>query len=165
MEIRDRSTLNCTRKRERAGQSQKLGLLGENLVADWLVEQGWEILQRRWRCRWGELDLVALAGQGETKFIPSDPRVQTLEPTLIFVEVKTRRGGNWDADGMLAVSPTKQAKLWQAAELFLSEHPEWVQYPCRFDVALVKYEPLNALSPASAGSLILFDYLASAFSA
>ena len=36
-----------------------IGVLGEDLFARWLQSSGWEILHRRWRCPWGELDLVA----------------------------------------------------------------------------------------------------------
>ncbi|HAX80139.1 MAG TPA: hypothetical protein DCY88_30965, partial [Cyanobacteria bacterium UBA11372] len=36
-----------------------IGILGEDFVASWLQAQGWTILHRRWRCRWGELDIIA----------------------------------------------------------------------------------------------------------
>mgnify|MGYP001791398754 CR=1 FL=1 len=38
---------------------QDLGIYGEQLVETWLIQQGWDILYRRWHCRWGELDIVA----------------------------------------------------------------------------------------------------------
>ncbi|HEY9817520.1 MAG TPA: YraN family protein [Candidatus Obscuribacterales bacterium] len=102
-----------------------LGDRGERLVAQWLIQEGWTILQRRWRCQWGELDLVAYRSDGRSR------------GTLAFVEVKTRSNGNWDADGRLAITPGKKIKLGRAAELFLSRYPHLSDMDCRFDVALV----------------------------
>lgn len=113
--------------------TQAIGVLAENLVAHWLVGQGWEILQHRWHCRWGELDLVA---KGAIAPIPKDA---TPQPVLAFVEVKARSRGNWDETGLMSITPKKQAKLWQAAQLFLAEQSELADLPCRFDVALVSY--------------------------
>jgi putative endonuclease len=118
-----------------------VGALAEAWVAQWLVEQGWLILQRRWRCRWGELDLVAQSGVSDR---PTSGSAQVsgigTTPTLAFVEVKARSQGNWDADGLLAITPQKQAKLWQAARSFLATYPHLAEQPCRFDVALVRYQ-------------------------
>lgn len=55
---------------------QKLGQRGEDHAANYLSSLGWEIIERNWRCREGELDIVAFDG----------------EQTLVFVEVKTRTG-------------------------------------------------------------------------
>lgn len=123
-----------------------IGVLGEDLVAHWLQGQGGTILHRRWRCRWGEIDLIGqqcLAepeNKAETRanfssvphLCPSAPL-----PFLVFVEVKTRSRGNWDADGLLAVTPQKQGKLCKAAGQFLADYPDLAELPCRFDVALV----------------------------
>lgn len=105
-----------------------IGILGEDFIAQWLQTQGWVILSQRWRCQWGEIDIITQQPQ------PQPP------PCLVFVEVKTRRQGNWDANGLLSITPQKQARLWQAAQLFLAAHPELAENPCRFDVALVHYQ-------------------------
>lgn len=143
-----------------------IGVLGEDLVAQWLQSTGWIILHRRWRCRWGEIDIIA-----------REARECSL-PLLIFVEVKTRSRGNWDAGGILAITPQKQAKLWQTAQWFLGNYPEYVDYPCRFDAALVFCQRLSKnqnklaetlniqLGQAIAHSgyqLILKEYIPSAF--
>jgi putative endonuclease len=111
-------------------RSSILGQDGEMLVAQWLQQQKWLILARGWTSRWGELDMVALS-EGDRAASHFENQV------VAFVEVKTRSSGNWDADGLLAITPSKQVKLWKTAQLFLVEHPYLAEYPCRFDVALV----------------------------
>jgi len=108
----------------------KVGELGEQVTAKWLQRQGWQIIASRWRCRWGELDLVA--------YHPS-----AIETQLIFVEVKTRQSHNWDEDGLLAITPQKQQKLFRTANSFLGKSPRWAWSNCRFDLALVKARSLN----------------------
>jgi putative endonuclease len=104
---------------------KEIGTLGEQLVARWLQLKNYQILECNWYCRWGEIDLIA---QDQTS------------QAIAFVEVKTRRAYNWDADGLLAIDPDKQQKLIQTASLFLSKHPLLAELPCRFDVALVSYQ-------------------------
>ncbi len=106
-----------------------LGVLGEELVAQWLQSTGWTILHRRWRSRWGEIDIIANLD------LTSNPH-----STLAFVEVKTRSRGNWDAGGLLSITQQKQLKLWRSAEYFLATHPHLATSSCRFDVALVYCE-------------------------
>ncbi|MEG4574856.1 YraN family protein [Microcoleus sp. N3A4] len=189
----DSSELNSTRKRDRrlatahsnspqSPNSRDIGTLGENLVAEWLQQQGWEILHRQWHCRWGEIDIIALGRDEESEINRGNENSPFPIPhsqTLAFVEVKTRRPGNWDAGGMLAVSTTKQAKLWQTAEIFLSTRPDLANNSCRFDVALVRCEPSRQntkqiLPPLTAANsqyalagnylLTLQEYIRSAFS-
>ncbi|MEN9201866.1 MAG: YraN family protein [Thermostichus sp. DG_1_6_bins_120] len=100
---------------------QQTGDAGESWVRQYLAQQGWQILAQRWRCRWGELDLVA-----------------TRADVLAFVEVKTRSRRSWDERGLLAISLRKQQRLIRAAQAFLSQHPHLSEWSCRFDVALVE---------------------------
>jgi putative endonuclease len=130
-------------RRSSSGKAKRataeVGRLAEALVAQWLIEQGWEVLQRRWHCRWGEIDLIAYSA--------AIAQTSSTQAALALIEVKARSRGNWDADGLLAVTPQKQERLWQTAQLFLSEHPHLVDLPCSFDVALVAYQPMP--QPAS----------------
>ncbi|PSP15664.1 MAG: YraN family protein [Cyanobacteria bacterium QS_8_64_29] len=118
-----------------------LGAAGERVAAQWLTAQGWQVCNRRWRCRWGELDLIARhpAGAG----------------MLAFVEVKTRSRGSWDAGGQLAVTPAEQRRIWHAAEAFLAHSPQLAELPCRFNLALVtsryfRHPPAQPLPDATA---------------
>jgi putative endonuclease len=110
------------------------GELGEEVVAQWLISRENEILHRRWRSRGGEIDLIAIE--------PTGGKFGACE-TLIFIEVKTRSLGNWDEDGLLAIDERKQAKLINTAILFLAKHPHLAEYPCRFDVAIVRHQPIH----------------------
>lgn len=117
------------------------GALAEDLVRDWLLQEGWQVLHQRWHCRWGELDLIASDGRN----------------TLAFVEVKARGQGSWDRNGLLAITPQKQTKLCRAAQLFLSEQPMFLDYFCRFDVALVSWrrDLKGAIAPSSPTEITL----------
>ncbi|KJH73540.1 YraN family protein [Aliterella atlantica] len=127
-----------------------IGVLGEDFIAQWLQSSGWKILHRRWRCRWGEIDIIA----------------SNLE-TLAFVEVKTRSAGSWDEGGLLAITPQKQAKLWKTAQSFLATYQNFAEYPCRFDVALVCCQKLPSKVQQSSFdckyNLSLYEYIAGAF--
>ncbi|MBD2664341.1 hypothetical protein B6N60_01106 [Richelia sinica FACHB-800] len=116
-----------------------IGHLGEDLVAKWLESTGWEVLHRRFACRWGEIDLIAQYHGNNIASTVSGDRTQP--STLAFVEVKTRSRGSWDAGGRNAITAKKQEKLWHTAEIFLAKYPEKADYPCRFDVAIVFCQP------------------------
>lgn len=96
-----------------------LGAAGEEAVARWYVDAGYEIVDRNWRCRDGELDLV-VARRHE----------------LVFCEVKTRSGLGFGAP-VEAVTVTKQRRIRGLAARWLGEHPERRARDLRFDVASV----------------------------
>ncbi|MDX2272462.1 MAG: YraN family protein [Cyanobacteriota bacterium] len=104
--------------------SQPIGSQGETLVCDYLITQGWQVIARQWRSRWGEIDIVACQGS-----------------RLIFVEVKTRQVNSWDQGGRQAVDQRKQDKIARTSSFFLSQHPAYAEYDCQFDVALVEIHP------------------------
>jgi putative endonuclease len=115
-----------------------VGTLAEELVAQWLMGQGWRIHQKRWRCPLGELDLIA-----------------ERQKQIAFVEVKARSRGNWDADGLLAITPGKQEKLRKAAGFFLAKHPYLANFPCCFDIALVSCQRSPSTENLTAGAFSL----------
>ena len=96
-----------------------LGNRGEAAVADYLKKNRCRILASQYRCRFGELDLVALCRDG----------------TVAFVEVKTRTTDKF-SPARLAVTPAKQRRMRTAAQVFL-EQAALGDHPCRFDVAEV----------------------------
>ena len=106
-----------------------LGQWGEEQVAEKLEREGWTVVARNFRCRMGELDLVA-----ENRTF------------LAFVEVKLRKD---DRFGLAceAVTTSKQRKLRTAAQFYLMRHPTRLQP--RFDVAEV-YAPQGVRTKAPA---------------
>lgn len=97
---------------------QSLGQTGEDIACDELQRRGYEILARRYRTRFGEIDIVARSSQ-----------------TIVFVEVKTRAGDDFGG-GAAAVTPWKQRRVAQMAVDYLSKYHLHDQ-PCRFDVVTV----------------------------
>jgi len=111
---------------DRAGPSrsprQRLGARGEQLAADWYVARGYTVVDRNWRCREGELDLV-VEREGE----------------LVFCEVKTRSSDRFGVPAE-AVTPTKQRRLRVLAARYLAERAgasPGGHRGLRFDVAAV----------------------------
>ncbi len=83
---------------------QKTGHYGEALAERYLIEAGYQIVAKNWRCAAGELDLIARQGD-----------------TLVFVEVRTRRGAQLGSPEE-SITPAKQAKLTELAYTFLAEN-------------------------------------------
>ena len=81
-----------------------LGRAGEDLAATHLVAAGLEIVERNWRCRLGELDLIALDGD-----------------VLVACEVKTRRGLRYGTPAE-AVTTRKLMRLRQLAREYVATH-------------------------------------------
>lgn len=127
----------------------QVGEWGEQLVCQWLTQQQWHILDRRWHCRWGEIDIIARSSA-------STPTPHINANRLAFVEVKTRQAQNWDADGLLAITQSKQQKLWKTAQIYLGKHPELAELFCQFDVALVQ---CNWISKPPASTVDIHDEL------
>jgi putative endonuclease len=75
----------------------------------------------------------------------------------------------------MEITPQKQAKIIRSAELFLVKYPDLAEYPCRFDVAIVRHQPIGRsivdpplylLTDIDSGeNLLLLDYIAGAFDA
>lgn len=109
----------------------RLGSFGEDRAAAWYRREGYEVLDRNWRCREGELDLVCRRGG-----------------TLVFSEVKTRSSLAFGHPAE-AVTPAKQRKVRQVARLWMAERDDqWRPAEIRFDVVAVLPGTLDVLEAA-----------------
>jgi putative endonuclease len=97
-----------------------VGKRGEELAAAFLVERGFRILERNFRCKGGEVDIVA-----------RDPR----DKGLVFVEVKARRDLSYGAP-QLAVTAFKQRQISKAALTWLAMKKQQDSI-ARFDVIAI----------------------------
>jgi len=96
-----------------------LGAFGEAAAAAQLARQGYDLLERGWRCRLGEIDIVARRGD-----------------ELVFVEVRAKRG---TAQGSPeeSITPAKQARLAALAHAYLDAHQIAPESAWRIDVVAV----------------------------
>ena len=99
-----------------------LGRLGEDLAVQHLVRQGYVVLERNYRCRIGEVDIVARDGD-----------------RTAFVEVRTRRGSNFGTPEE-SVTVRKQARLAAVARNYLQEK-ELEEVDWGIDVVAVEFRP------------------------
>ena len=97
-----------------------LGNLGEEIAAKYLTARGYHILERNFRCKGGEVDIIA-----------RDPA----DKSLVFVEVKARRGLAYGVP-QLAVTPFKQRQVSKASLTWLSKN-RLLDANARFDVIAI----------------------------
>lgn len=97
------------------------GAEAEALAERFLYRQGMRLVERNYRCRAGEIDLVMLDA--------GDPATDQ----LVFVEVRFRPPGAL-VSAIETVDERKQHKVIQAARHFLMNNPAFEEHPCRFDV-------------------------------
>jgi putative endonuclease len=105
----------------------RLGRLGEQLAAEHLERLGYAIVARNHRTRFGELDLIVCDAK-----------------TLVFCEVKTRRGGGepWDS-----LHDAKRLQVRRMASAYLSEAPDRPRVPnLRFDAIGICVDPRGHLT-------------------
>lgn len=110
------------------------GVMGETAACEYLLKRGMQMLDRRYRSPYGEIDLILLDGD-----------------VLAFVEVKARERGT-AMTAQTAVTPQKQRRLVQTARCYLGEHPEYALHPMRFDVVTVARDGVYHIPNAFQGS-------------
>jgi putative endonuclease len=132
---------------------QHLGRIGEQLAAEHLARLGLEIVERNFRTRWGELDIVAFDAPAGI---------------LAFAEVKTRRApgagaarpenrsGAFDAGPLDAIHGPKRARVRRMASQWLAERPDHpYARELRFDAI--------GITLSTAGALLALEHLEGAF--
>ena len=106
---------------------KEVGARGENLAADYLKKHGYKIIQRNFRCREGEIDIITQQGD-----------------CLVFVEVRTKKGSGFGTPEE-SVTLSKREKLISLANAYLQafDNPpaSW-----RIDVVAVELSPDNKVS-------------------
>ncbi|RJX17593.1 MAG: YraN family protein [Ammonifex sp.] len=103
------------------GNRKQLGALAEKLAADHLQRKGYKILVRNYRCRYGEIDVIALDGR-----------------TLVFVEVRAK-GSTGFGTPQESITHQKRLKVREVARHYLTNEVQKGSF-CRFDVVAVQFE-------------------------
>jgi putative endonuclease len=117
----------------------RLGQIGEGIAAEHLVRRGYRIIDRNYRTRWGELDIVAYDGR-----------------TIAFCEVKTRRTSNDQRSPLESVRSRKRSRIRMIASRWLVERTDRPRADdLRFDAIGVTLDP--------SGRLVRLEHLEGAF--
>ena len=100
-------------------ERKQLGAHGEDLAVEFLKRQGYRILQRNFKLKFGEIDIVAQESD-----------------TVCFVEVRTKTGNEMGTP-FESVTPAKQRKLSKLALAYLKNQYKSIEVRARFDVVAV----------------------------
>lgn len=116
----------------RGENTREIGARYEAQAAAFLEEQGYHILEKNYRCRIGEIDLVACDGA-----------------YLVFVEVKYRKN-NKKGGAAAAVSAAKQKTISRVADYYMKVHGIYADQSVRFDVVAFDGEEMELIRDAFA---------------
>ena len=111
-----------------ADHRRRLGAAGEEVAARYLSARGYEIVERNYRRRWGEADIIALAEDG----------------THVIVEVRSRSDRRYAVEAAQSVGPRKQRQLLRLANGLIAEHE--TELDVRIDVMIVAPDHSGRLS-------------------
>ncbi|WEK56209.1 MAG: YraN family protein [Candidatus Cohnella colombiensis] len=112
--------------RERINRTE-VGRQGEAVASEYLSKHGFRILERNWRCRHGEIDLIC-----------------EVDETLVFVEVRSRTNPSKFGTAIEAVTPRKCRQVRETASFYMKHHRQ-SERSIRFDVVAVTF--LTGLEP------------------
>ena len=122
--------------------TRKQGEYTENLACQYLQKNGYQLIEKNFNCRVGEIDLIMQD-----------------KDSLVFVEVRYRKNNHFGSAAE-SITASKQSKLIKTASLYLQRHDKLNKYPARFDVvAITGFIETNDLNK------INFDWIKNAFSA
>ena len=101
---------------------REVGALGEKIAVDYLMKQGYRVLETNFRCREGEIDIVA-----------------EKDDFLVFVEVRTRRSTSFVTPEE-SVTPSKIERLITLGQTYIERHQD-LPLCWRIDVVAVELTP------------------------
>ncbi len=99
------------------------GRWAEDTAYHYLSQQGLKLIQRNYRCRAGEIDLI-----------------MEHDRTLVFIEVRYRASSRFGSSAE-SIDSHKQQRIYQTAEHYLQNHHDCAQLACRFDALLISGRP------------------------
>lgn len=113
--------------------NRAIGTNYEQKAAEYLKSQGYLILEQNFRCKIGEIDIIAQS-----------------DGYLCFIEVKYRSGTNkgYPAE---AITPNKIRKITRTAQFYMLLHKIYENTPCRFDAVVILKEDISLIKNAFYG--------------
>jgi putative endonuclease len=109
---------------------RQIGSVYELKASDYLTKKGYQIIERNYRCRIGEIDIIAIE-----------------RDCLCFIEVKYRKNEK-TGDPLEAVDKRKQQKIIRTAQYYLLTHSKYQSIKCRFDAVGILGEEIRLVRDA-----------------
>ncbi|MEK7992031.1 MAG: YraN family protein [Thiotrichaceae bacterium] len=103
--------------------SHERGRWAEELAYQYLLQQGLDLIQRNYRCRAGEIDLI-----------------MKHQRTLVFIEVRYRASAHFGTSAE-SIDSRKQQRIYKTAEHYIQHCHDCEQFTCRFDALLISGYP------------------------